>query len=140
MDIYTRLSDEHEGLRAHLERIESAAQTRSAAALSASLDAAHVALTDDLDAHIAIEEAEAFSAIAETLGEGLVTPFTDEHVEIRALRDQIYSLLARGEAPYEPSLRLCELILAHQQREDLMLFPSAREALAGEGARGPKGQ
>jgi hemerythrin-like domain-containing protein len=130
MDMMAQLSREHEILRAHLERIESAAAARNADELRACLYAAHDALNDELDGHIATEEAEAFSAIAETMGDGLLTPFYDEHVEIRALRDDIYTQLARGEAPYSLCLRLCELILAHQQREDMMLFPSAREALA----------
>lgn len=130
MEILAQLSREHEILRTHLERIESAAAACNGDELRACLYAARDALNDELDAHIATEEAEAFSAIAETMGDGLLTPFYDEHVEIRALRDDIYSQLARGEAPYSLCLRLCDLILAHQQREDMMLFPSAREALA----------
>lgn len=129
MDVLTRLSAEHETLSAYLERIQSAAEARDAATLSTGLEAARAALTDELDAHIAIEESEAFSAIAETLGEGLVAPFYAEHIEVRRLRDDIYTQLAGGKAPYEQALHLCELILAHQQREDLMLFPSAREAI-----------
>jgi hemerythrin-like domain-containing protein len=127
MDELTQLSHEHDDLRALLAPIQSAAEARDAAALTASLSAARVALTDDLDAHIATEEARVFSAIAGTLGNGLVAAFYDEHAEIKGIRDAIYARLARGEAPYEPSLRLCELIQEHQQREDLMLFPSARE-------------
>ncbi len=129
MDILTRLSHEHDDLRALLAPVESAAEARDATTLAASLNAARAALTDDLDSHIAAEEAEVFSAIVETLGDGLVANFYDEHVEIRAVRDEVYARLARGEAPFEPSLRLCELIQEHQQREDLMLFPSAREAV-----------
>lgn len=129
MDVLTQLSHEHDDLRALLAPIESAAEARDAAALTASLSAARLALTDDLDAHIAIEEASVFSAIAERLGDGLVATFFDEHAEIKGIRDAIYARLARGEAPFESSLRLCELIQEHQEREDLMLFPSAREML-----------
>ena len=129
MDMITRLGDEHDALRAHLERIQVAANSRDSAALAASLGAAHSALTTELDAHILVEESEVFAAVAEALGESLVQPFSEEHVEIRQLRDQMYTQLARGEAPFDASLSRCELILAHQQREDLMLFPSAREAL-----------
>lgn len=132
MDTLTRLSHEHDDLRARLEPIESAAQAQDAPALAALLRAAQDTLTAELDAHIATEEVEVFSAIAGTMGDGLVAPFRDEHVEIRAVRDDIYAWLARGAAPYALSLRLCDLILAHQTREDLMLFPSAREALAEE--------
>lgn len=54
----TELSREHEGLRAHLERIKSTAEARDAAALFVCLEAEHAALTCELDTHIAIEEAE----------------------------------------------------------------------------------
>lgn len=129
MDTLAQLTQEHGALRILLERIEAAAEARDAVALSASLQAARTALTADLDAHILVEEAEAFSPIAETLDAGLVAPFYEEHVQIRATRDDVYARLEHDEAPYEQTLRLCDLILAHQQREDLMLFPSAREAV-----------
>lgn len=131
LDTLDRLSREHEDLRATLAPIESAAEARDAAALAASLEAARAALTDELDAHIVTEETDVFAPVATHHGEDLVAVFYEEHVEIRATRDDIFARLERGEAPYGPSLRLCELILAHQQREDLMLFPSARDALEG---------
>jgi hemerythrin-like domain-containing protein len=125
------LSGEHEQLRAHLERIEAAAEARDDSALLAAIREALPVLTDELDAHIALEEREAFAAIGEALGEGLVAPFREEHVEIRALRDEVVDAVApaRGEASYAATLRLCDLILDHQRREDLMLFPSARSAV-----------
>ena len=129
MDILAQLSTEHERLRALLDHIESAAEARDAAALAQSLEQARAALTTELDAHIATEEAEAFGAIADALGEDLVTPFREDHSEIKATRDEVYERLGRGEAPYETSMRLCALLLSHQLREDLMLFPSAREAI-----------
>lgn len=129
MDILTQLSSEHDDLRALLTRIESAAEARDAAALAQSLELSRAALTTELDAHIATEEAEAFAAIADALGEGLVAPFRADHAEIRATRDEVYERLGRGEPPYEASMRLCALLLSHQMREDLMLFPSAREAV-----------
>lgn len=57
-----------------------------------------------------------------------MAPFCEEHSEIRALRDDVFARLQRGEPPYGPGLHLCELIWVHQQFDDLMLFPSAREA------------
>ncbi len=129
LDTLERLSREHEDLRALLAPIESAADARDATALAASLEAARAMLTAELDAHIVTEEAMVFTPTAARLGEDLVTVFYEEHTEIRATRDEVFARLDRGEAPYGPSLRLCELILNHQQREDLMLFPSARDAL-----------
>lgn len=129
MDVLTRLSGEHEQLRAHLERIQAAAQARDDEALRAALREARTALTDELDAHIILEEAEAFAAIGEALGEGLIEPFREEHVEVRVLRDEVFAAVERGQAPYRAALELCDLILNHQLREDLVLFPSAREAV-----------
>jgi Hemerythrin HHE cation binding domain len=132
MDVLIRLSREHADLRRHIERIASAAEARDAFALAASLEAARAALTSELDFHITVEETEAFSA----MGEDLVAPFYAEHIEIRVLRDAVFAQLKQGETPYGLSLDLCELVLAHQQREDLMLFPSAREALVRRGSPG----
>ena len=129
MDVQTQLSQEHEILRGHLARIMSAAERRDAGALAANLLEARTALTQDLDAHITVEETEAFTAISGALGADLVAPFCAEHSQIRALRDDLYAHLARGEALFEPVLYLCDVILAHQEREDMMLFPSARNAL-----------
>ena len=132
MNVLTQLSDEHDQLRAHLERIQAAAEAHDDQALRAALLAAKAALTDELDAHIALEEGEAFPAIAEALGEGLVVPFREEHREVRMLRDTALAALTLGRAPHVAALRLCELILDHQQREDHMLFPSAREAVPAQ--------
>jgi hemerythrin-like domain-containing protein len=129
MDVITQLSNEHAALRVHLEQIELAAESRSAADLSRHLEAARDVLTDELDTHIAVEEGEVFSAAAGTLGDDLVAAFYDEHAAIQALRDEIYRRIAQGQPPFEQSLHLCELILSHQQREDMMLFPSVRTAM-----------
>ncbi len=129
MDILTQLSSEHEQLRAHLERIQAAAEARDDERLRAALRAAHTALTDELDHHIAQEEAEVFATVSDELGEGLLEPFREEHVVVRLLRDEALAAADRGESPHAAALQLCELLLNHQQREDLMLFPSAREVL-----------
>ena len=129
MDILTQLSSEHDELRAVLTHIEAAAEARDAAALTENLQMARATLTVELDAHIATEEIEAFDVISDTLGEELVAPFRADHAQIRATRDEVYEHLECGETPYEASMRLCTLLLSHQEREDLMLFPSAREAV-----------
>jgi hemerythrin-like domain-containing protein len=129
MDVLTQLSGEHEHLRSYLERIQAAAEAHDDEALQAALHMAHAALTEELDSHIAREEAEAFPAIGEALGEELLEPFRDEHVEARVRRNEVLAAVERGETPYAAALTLCELILNHQQREDLVLFPSARQAI-----------
>jgi hypothetical protein len=88
-----------------------------------------IALAAALDERIALEEARVFPAVATTIGDGLVDPFIAEHREIRAVRDELFAQASAGALYPGLCLRLCELILEHQQREDLMLFPSARAAL-----------
>jgi hypothetical protein len=59
----------------------------------------------------------------------VVVPFREEHIEIRALRDDILAAAERGETLHTLVLKLCDLILNHQCREDLGLFPSAHEKM-----------
>ena len=61
-----------------------------------------------------------------------VKPFRTEHTEIRALNDEILSEADSGDAPFTLCLQLCDLIQSDMQREDMMLFPSARDALDAE--------
>lgn len=129
MDLLDRLSAEHLELRAHLERIEAAAEAEDDEGLGAALRTARAALTEELDAHIRSEEREVFGALARRLEEDLAAPFRAEHAEIRALRDEVLGAAERGIAPHSAALALCALLLDHQQREDLLLFPSAREAV-----------
>jgi hemerythrin-like domain-containing protein len=129
-DIFGELSQEHERLRFLLQRIQRAAETRDAAALAEALAAGRAALGAELDGHIATEEATVFATVREELGEGLVAPFQEEHREIKALRDLVLGWSRATDPPYEPSLELCDRILQHQQREDLMLFPTARGILS----------
>jgi hemerythrin-like domain-containing protein len=122
MDVLTQLSADHERLSAHLARIQTAAEAGDDGALTAAIEAARPALTTELDAHIALEEGEAFPIFAQAHGEELMTVFFQEHVEIRALREEALACAVRRSS----CLRLCELILDHLQREDMMLFPRAR--------------
>jgi hypothetical protein len=129
MDVLARLSGEHERLGEHLERIAAAAEARDDGALAEALRTAGMALAGELDAHMALEEAEAFAAIEGELGEGLVAPFRADHLAIRALRDAVLDAARRDRAPHDAALRLCDLIVDHQQREDLVLFPVAHDIL-----------
>ena len=109
--------------------IQEAAEARDETALLAELKTGRAALTRELDEHIRLEEEVAFSFIEQSAGEEIVMPFRTEHTEIRALRDDVLSLADAGDAPYDLCLQLCDLIQQHMQREDVMLFPSARDAL-----------
>lgn len=125
MDVFARLSNEHETLLPLIQNIQAAAEMGDTAAIVEKLKAGRAALTDELDAHIALEENEVFALIGQALGEEFVAPFRSEHAEIRALRDEALMGAHAGHVPVGLCLQFCDLIQVHMQREDAMLFPSA---------------
>jgi len=130
--VLARLSDEHDTLLPLIVEIQAAAEAQDETALLDELVVGRTALTEELDTHITLEEDVAFNIIGQVIGEEIVTPFRTEHTEIRALRDEVLSQADAGIAPFNLCLQLCELIQTHMQREDMMLFPSARDALDTE--------
>jgi iron-sulfur cluster repair protein YtfE (RIC family) len=131
-NVLTRLSDEHDTLLPLIVEIHVAAEAQDMTILLAKLLAGRAALTEELDAHIAFEEDVAFSIIGQAIGEEIVAPFRTEHTEIRQLRDAVLAQADSGSAPFNLCLQLCDVIQAHMQREDLMLFPSTQHALDTE--------
>jgi hemerythrin-like domain-containing protein len=132
MDVLARLSSEHDTLLPLIVDIQAAAEAGDNATLVARLKAGRAALTGELDAHIALEEDVAFALIGQAIGEEFVAPFRSEHTEIRALRDEVLAGADASDVPIGLCLQLCDLIQAHMQREDAMLFPSARDALEAD--------
>lgn len=128
-NVLARLSDEHDTLLPLIVEIQAVAEAGDETALFDELVSGRAALTQELDAHITLEEDVAFSLIEEAIGEEIVTPFRAEHTEIRTLRDEVLSQADARIAPFNLCLQLCDLIQVHMQREDMMLFPSAREVL-----------
>lgn len=131
-NVLARLSDEHDTLLPIVVELQAAAEAQDEVALFDELTTGRAALTQELDAHITLEEDVAFSLIEQSVGEEIITPFRTEHTEIRALRDEILSQADAGIAEFNLCLQLCDLIQAHMQREDMMLFPSVLNALDGE--------
>ena len=131
-NVFARLSDEHDTLLPLIVEIQAAAEAQDETALLDELVVGRTALTEELDTHITLEEDVAFNIIGQVIGEEIVTPFRTEHTEIRALRDEVLSQADAGIAPFNLCLQLCDLIQTHMQREDMMLFPSARDALDTE--------
>ena len=131
-NVFARLSDEHDTLLPLIVEIQAAAEAQDETALLYELGVGRTALTEELDTHITLEEDVAFDIIGQVIGEEIVRPFRTEHTEIRALRDEVLSQADAGIAPFNLCLQLCELIQTHMQREDMMLFPSARDALDAE--------
>ena len=129
-DVLARLSEEHETLLPLVMEIQRTAEARDIPALLKNLANGREALTTELDAHITLEEDDAFALIEQAVGEGFVAPFRAEHREIRTLRDKVLAGADAGSVPVNLCLQLCDLIQVHMQREDAMLFPSARDALA----------
>lgn len=86
-----------------------------------------------LEAHIAQEDDVLFPAYARASGgEGLVAQFRAEHREILALRDELMVARQNGDDHKLGAVtaQLAELLGDHMRREDMMLFPSAREVLS----------
>jgi hemerythrin-like domain-containing protein len=131
-NVLARLSEEHDTLLPIIVEIQAAAEAQDETALFAELIAGRAALTQELDAHITLEEDVAFSLIGRAIGEEIVTPFRTEHTEICALRDEVLCQADSGVAPFHLCLQLCDLIQTHMQREDMMLFPSTRGVLDSE--------
>jgi iron-sulfur cluster repair protein YtfE (RIC family) len=129
-DVLARISEEHETLLPLVMEIQRTAEARDIPALLKNLANGREALTTELDAHIALEEDDAFALIEQVVGEGFVAPFRAEHKEIFTLRDKVLAGADAGSIPLNLCLELCDLIHEHMQREDAMLFPSARDALA----------
>ncbi len=129
INVLDRLSAEHDNLLPLIAEMQAAAEAQDATALFDELATGRVALTQELDEHIRLEEDVAFSRIEQSVGEEIVTPFRSEHIEIRSLRDEILSQADAGVASFNLCLQLCDLIQSHMQREDMMLFPSVRDVL-----------
>ncbi len=126
-----RLSAEHAELLPWTERVLELAVGAGSDLRNAIAD--HAAkIGGALDQHIAHEDEVLFPAYARASGaEGLVAQFEAEHRDIEALRDELLAACERADPRRlgEIAPRVAELLGDHMRREDLMLFPSAREVL-----------
>jgi len=119
----------------HVEVLHAAAMVRAAielhdeVALKGALAAGEEALGAALTTHSEVEDEELFPRIAAMIGEGMVGHFIEEHVRIRALRDQVYERMGQGGADFDGCAELCDLLADHMEREDQVLFPAARGVL-----------
>lgn len=64
-----------------------------------------------------------------------VPVFVEEHRQLRALEEDLVAGLEAGDPPRVAgiALRVVDLLRSHIEREDHMLFPSARAALGADG-------
>ena len=125
------LENEHVDVREALGRINLAIGANDPAALLDALLAGEAVLGSGLDAHSLSEDDDLFPPLADAMGDGLLGVFVEEHVRIRSLRDRIYAAKDRGQADFNGSEEFSQLLTDHIDREDAVLFPSARGVLAG---------
>lgn len=124
------LEKEHSEVRDALDRIDSAVDAEDSDSLRQALSAGAPVLGEGLDSHSAAEDDRLFPALSEAMGEGIVGAFVGEHDEIRSLRDQVYESIDRGKADFGKSGEFSELLRSHIDREEAMLFPSAKDILS----------
>jgi hemerythrin-like domain-containing protein len=124
-----RLQGEHVGVLEAGEKLRAAIKDQDGVALHAALVAGQEELGEALTLHSETEDDDLFPLIAPMIGEGLVSIFVEEHVRIRALRDQVYERAGQGEADFDGCAELCDLLESHMEREDQVLFPAARGSL-----------
>ncbi len=133
IELIDQLSAEHAELLPHVDELAGLAEARDQG-LSQAIEGLAALLGEALDAHIAQEDDVLFPAYAEETGnEGLVQQFVEEHREIQSLRDELRALAADGGAALRLAsitLSLADLLHSHMEREENVLFPSARHALS----------
>ena len=121
-----RLEQEHAAVREALGALGALAEAGDVTGLSSALPGRAAVLGAGLDDHSLAEDATLFPAIADGVGPDLVGVFAAEHAEILALRDELY----RGDGgEIAACLGLRALLESHMDREERMLFPSARDLL-----------
>lgn len=124
-----RLESEHVEVLQAVAMLRPAIEMRDDVALTGALAAGEEVLGKALTIHSEVEDEDLFPRIAAMIGEGMVSLFVEEHVRIRALRDQVYERIGRGGADFEGCAELCDLLADHMEREDKVLFPAARGVL-----------
>ena len=127
LDLIGQLEHEHDEVRAALARLDGLPAGADLTVVTATLGDLAPVLVAGLDQHSAAEDTILFPALGEGLG-AAAEAFAAEHVDIRAWRDQLYQAATVAER-LAAAAELRELLQAHMEREENMLFPSARDEL-----------
>ncbi len=125
-----RLSAEHAELLPWIDNILDLAV--GGAELRDAIAGGAAKIREPLNDHITQEDEVLFPAYARASGgSGLVAQFEAEHREILTLRDELLAACESGDGRELGIIaaRFAELLGDHMRREDMMLFPSARETL-----------
>jgi hemerythrin-like domain-containing protein len=135
-DALTRFEEEHRvGLKV-LEHLEQAALAlRRGVDVTANMALAREMcglLRSEVRPHNEAEERALFPLLGDHPG---LQIFVDEHREMRRLEQKLAAGLDAGDAQRVAgiALHIVDLLRSHIEREDHMLFPSARAALGPEG-------
>jgi iron-sulfur cluster repair protein YtfE (RIC family) len=126
-----QLSAEHAELLPCTDKLLDLA-TNTGPELCEAIESYAAKLQAPLEIHIAQEDDVLFPAYARASGgEGLVAQFRAEHRDILALRDELLVACTNGDGGKLGAIasQFAELLGDHMRREDMMLFPSAREVL-----------
>lgn len=135
-DPLRRFEAEHREALAELAQLEEAALgLRGGSDTARHLSTAarvHAVLSTAVRAHNDAEERALFPLLAD---DPTVPVFVEEHRQLRALEEELAAGLDAGEAHRiaGTALHLVDLLRSHIEREERMLFPSARAALGPEG-------
>ena len=131
-ELLDRLGAEHGELLPRIRKLARIADS-DGAELTEEIDALAGLLSEPLEGHIAAEDDILFPAFARATNDrGVVSRFSEEHREILTLRDRLLAARRAGEARStlrETVLQLGDLLTSHMSREELILFPIARELL-----------
>ncbi len=135
VDPIRRFEKEHDVALAALARLEAAAEAlRGGGAVEQHFATARQVLglmCGEVRSHNEDEE----YALFPLLGEAQLTPFLDEHGNLRRLETELSSALERGDAAdvVHASLDIVYLLRAHIEPENTVLFPAARALLGPAG-------
>ena len=128
LDLIEQLEQEHRQMRDALAHLAEVPADADLAAVAAALRDLAPVLVAGLDEHSAAEDNTLFPALGEAVG-GAAEAFRAEHDDIRSWRDQLYESPSVGDR-LRAGAELQELLEAHMDREEAMLFPSARDVLS----------
>ena len=128
IDPLLRFEEEHDVALAALARLEAAAAAQDLATAGEVLEL----LRGAVRRHNEDEEAALFPLLGT---EAPLAPFVDEHVVLRRLETELSAALTRHDAGAvaQAALDIVHLLRAHIERENTVLFPTARTLLGPAG-------
>ncbi len=125
-----QLSKEHDEVRSLLSGIEDLTAHNDLGGAVDHILSGSAVIGEALDEHIVAEDETLFPALASEMGQELLNGFIEEHVRIKQLRDLVISSARANNLSVGETEEFCQVLREHMDKEDMMLFPSARELLS----------